>query len=106
MFPIEIYIAILVIDGLLTLYGVIFTGTEYWKNIVSLALATFFTVYIALISISGTVTYYDGSLIQDDGLMWIFFIIAAIQGIYTLIESAESYELYILKKEDKKNLIT
>ena len=115
MYPIEIFQAILVIDGLLTVYGILSKGADYWKNIVALGFATFLSVYLATVSISGTAFVYSAitnstslatQAISDDGLMWIFYIIATIQGIYTLVEGAEAYELYIARKEDRDTLIS
>ena len=110
MFPIEIYLAIIVLNGLLTLYGVISVGVDYWKNIVALFFAGFLSVYLALVSVAGSAYVYAANQtasvstlpIQDDGLMWIFYMFATAQFIYLFVEGVEAYELYIHKKNEKR----
>jgi hypothetical protein len=112
MFPIEIYLAIILIDGLLTVYGVVSVGVDYWKNIVALFFAGFLSVYIAMVSVAGSAYVYATNQtisvstlpIQDDGLMWIFYMFATAQGIYLFVEGVEAYELYIHKRKERQLL--
>lgn len=131
MYPIEIFLAILVIDGLLCVYAVVDNGAKYYKNIIAWGLACFLSIYLAIVSVAGTVsiqtmqiknmtvqnltanssavvntvyTYNPPVVMQDDGLMWIFYILAGIQGFLILLAILEAYEEH-LNGKDKENLI-
>jgi len=142
MYPIWIYILIVVIDCILTLVSLIHLGNESYRDmlgfsnvvsIVALGFAGFLSVYLALVSVSGTAYVYAESNnftyvinttgnttnttmvgtpgvamqpIMDDGLMWIWYIIAAIQGIFVMLEILEAYAEHIAGKEDRGNLIS
>jgi hypothetical protein len=121
MYPIAIYLAVGLIDIGFTIYGVLGRGADYYKDLIALGVATFITVYLALAATSGTVivsdghvmissedglgntttTYSDPSIMQDDGLMWIGFVIAAIQGIFLLFEIVETVEDYYAQKAER-----
>ena len=142
MYTIEVFLAILAIDGILTLYAVLAKGSDYYKDIAAIIFAGFLSCYLALVCVSGTVVYYNDSplsvrtlytnasyppgevkydleynqtvsnytyrpnhVMQDDGLMWIFLIIATIQGYFALLMSIEAYNDYVAGKADRENLI-
>ena len=106
MYPIDIYLMFVAIDGLLCIFSVFAKGSDYYKDIAALAFATFLSVYLGLVSVSGTATDMLGIPIQDDGLMWLWYIIAVIQGVFLLMELVEAYEEHIAGKQDRGNLIS
>jgi hypothetical protein len=114
MYPIEIFLAILVIDGVLSIYSIMDKGSGSYRemlgfsnivNIIALGFATFLSVYLALVSVSGTASL-NGIPVMDDGLMWIFIVIAVIQGVFVLMELLEAYAEHLAGKEEKGNLIS
>lgn len=144
MYTIEVFLAILAIDGILTLYAVVAKGSDYYKDIAAIIFAGFLSCYLALVCVSGTVVYYNDNVsdvfvtntnmtyppgeavrydleynnsryaytyaapnrvMQDDGLMWIFIIIAVIQGYFALLMGIEAYNDYVAGKADRENLI-
>ena len=143
MYTIEVFLAILAIDGILTLYAVLAKGSDYYKDIAAIIFAGFLSCYLALVCVSGTVVYYNDNVsdvltlqtnetfamdpsvgvdtdsntthsrytyapnhvMQDDGLMWIFIIIATIQGYFALLMGIEAYNEYVAGKADRENLI-
>ena len=145
MYTIEVFLAILAIDGILTLYAVLAKGSDYYKDIAAIIFAGFLSCYLALVCVSGTVVYYNDNVsdvlaiqtnetfppgthpdvevdvvfntthydyayapnpvMQDDGLMWIFLIIAVIQGYFALLMGIEAYNDYVAGKVERENLI-
>jgi hypothetical protein len=103
MYPIEIFLMVVAIDGLLSAYATISKGTDYYKDVVALGFACFLSVYLALVSIAGTAIDCAGNPIMDDGLMWIFIIIAVIQGIFVMMELIEAYEEHLHNKATGRN---
>lgn len=106
MYPVDIYLVIIAIDGLLSIFAVFAKGSDYYKDIAALAFASFLSVYLAMASVSGTAMGSDGTPIMDDGLMWLFIIIATIQGIFLLLELVEAYEEHVAGKNEKEHLIS
>ena len=124
MYPLGVYLFIGVIDAAVTIYSISSKGTQYYKDLIALGIATFLTVYLAIAAVSGTVIISDGHAItsfddglgntttayttpvvmQDDGLMWIGIIVAAIQGLFLLFEIVETVEDYYAQKAE--NLIS
>jgi hypothetical protein len=105
MFPIEIYITIIAIDGLLTLYAVSVRNTdEWWINTVAYIMSAFFSVYLALVSVSGSAVQ-SGVPLEDAGLMWIFIIVAVIQGILAVVDLLGAHEDYVDEKHEKERMI-
>jgi glucan phosphoethanolaminetransferase (alkaline phosphatase superfamily) len=142
MYPVWIYLMIIVIDGALTFLSLVKVGAGSYRDmlgfsnitsIVVLGLATFLSVYLALASVSGTTYAYASSNnftyainttgnttnvtmvgnpgvatspIMDDGLMWIWYLIAVIQAIFVLLEILEAYAEHLAGKEERGNLIS
>jgi hypothetical protein len=111
MFPISVYVLLIVIDILLFIYMLIDFRNLKYGNIIAGVIASLLAFYIAMISVSGTividngppsidtsitnmttVTYPTPNLLQDDGLMWFWILIGAIQSIVTLLMGAEAYD--------------
>ena len=101
MYPSGIFLFIAVIDMFMTWYGVVEKGADYYKDLIALGVATFLTVYLSLASVSGTVMITTSSFMQDDGLMWIGFIIATAQGLFTLMEILEAVQDYRTQKRER-----
>jgi hypothetical protein len=120
MYSLGIYLCIAFIDIVLTVYAVLKKNADYYKDLIALGAAAFITVYLALAATSGTViltsshvqtiatvgdtstvVYAPPIVMQDDGLMWIGFVIAAIQGIFLLFEIVETVEDYYAQKADR-----
>lgn len=62
MYTIEVFLAILAIDGILTLYAVMAKGSDYYKDIAAIIFAGFLSCYLALVCVSGTVVYYENTV--------------------------------------------
>jgi hypothetical protein len=114
MYPIEIYLMIAVIDGGLSLFSLLEKGMGDYQdlfgisnivNIVALIIADFLSVYLALVSVSGTATL-NGIPMQDGGLMWIWMIIAVVQGVFILLELMEAYVEHLNGQEESGSLIS
>ena len=114
MYPIEIYLMVAAIDGVLTIFSMLEKGTGYYEdlfgvsnivNMVALGVADFLSIYLALVSVSGTASL-NGVPIMDDGLMWIWMILAVIQGIFILLEIMEAYVEHLHGKEEAGSLIS
>jgi hypothetical protein len=111
MFPISVYVLLIVIDILLFIYMLIDFRNLKYGNIIAGVIASLLAFYIAMISVSGTividngppsidtsitnmttVTYPTPNLLQDDGLMWFWILVGVIQSIVTLLMGAEAYD--------------
>lgn len=101
MYPVGVFLFIAVIDMFMTWYGVVEKGADYYKDIAALIIATFMTVYLSLASVSGTVMLTSVTYLNDPGLMWMGFIIAAAQGYFTLMEYLEAREDREKEKRDR-----
>ena len=117
MYPLEIYIVMIVINIALFLYMIYDLKNLKYGNIISGGLASFIAMYLALVSVSGTIevgtrvamfnttdanyttiTYLAPDLMQDDGLMWFWIIIAVIQTIITVYLTLEAHDEWQLSK--------
>jgi arginine exporter protein ArgO len=101
MYSVGVFLFIAVIDVFMTWYGVVEKGSDYYKDLIALFLATFLSLYLAICSVSGTVLLTSApTYLQDDGLMWIGILIAVAQGFVLLLEIVEAVQDY---KEQKKS---
>ncbi len=109
MFPLAVYIFLGMVSIALFLYMFIDNHNLKYGNIVSGWIAGFIAVYIAVASVSGTVvvdypvqsfisadgettvSYDSPRLMQDDGLMWFWYIMAAIETLFSILFSMEAY---------------
>lgn len=101
MYPVGIFLFMAVIDMFLTWYGVVEKGTDYYKDLAAMIIATVMTVYLALASVSGTVQLTSTTYLNDAGLMWFGFIIATAQAYITLMEYIEAREERAQEKRDR-----
>lgn len=101
MYPVGVFLFIAVIDMFLTWYGVVEKGADYYKDIAALVIATFLTAYLAIVSVSGTVMLTSTTYLNDAGLMWIGFIVAATQAYITLMEYLEAREERETEKRER-----
>ena len=129
MYTIEIFLAILAIDGIVSAYALIDKGAAFYKDIAAWVVSCVLSVYLANVAVSGTVqyftmqiqnitvqnltenvtntiyTYHNPYLLQDDGLMWIFYILAICQAILGALAILDAVENHLANKSDKENLI-
>lgn len=101
MYTAGIFLFLAVVDMFLTWYGVVEKGSDYYKDLVSLVIATLITVYLSLASVSGTVILTTSMSLNDMGLMWLGFLIAAAQVYITLMEYLEAREERANEKRDR-----
>jgi hypothetical protein len=105
MYPLELFLGVMAIDGAVTLYALMHHGADYYKDIGAWVFAVFLSGYLALGAVSGTAYIYSTSslttlAIQDDGLMWIFILIMFAQIILGALELLEAYEEHQTNKTD------
>lgn len=110
MFPLEVYQTFMIIDMLMFLYMFIDIKNRVYGNVISGIIASFISAYLAIISVSGTITtgiraeafdtsvadlttvlYRDADLMQDEGLMWFWIGICAIQSAIAVLFIVEAW---------------
>jgi hypothetical protein len=98
MYSLALYLFLALIDINLTWYAVFEKGSDYYKDLIALGIATFISVYMAVAASSGTVMLSSTTYLSDAGLMWIGIIIAVAQGFILLLEIIETIQDYYAQK--------
>jgi hypothetical protein len=107
MFPLEVYELIIVIDAILFLYAFIDINHKFYGNIIALGVATLFSFFLALVSVSGSIIINYASstttggvdYLNDSSLMWIFILLGIIEAAFTLYLAYDAYTEYLNERK-------